>query len=348
MAKTKVIAYLGPSASRLYRYEQIAKYLNRTGEYECLVSPNDVQDRELLWADIIFVHSLVDPKMIAMLWAYQIERGKTIIVDRDDVITVEGHNPFKADHDRLHAVSWSQELLKIADRVTVTTDTIANEVKPYNENVVIIPNYLDMELWDRLPAKNEGRMLRLGWMGSVTHREDLMMVMPAIKEILKRHTNVQFVICGDPYFLRELQDVPRQQWEYIDATIDFYKWPAKARTMSLDIGIAPLTDTHFNRGRSFLKYLEYAMTGASGVYSMVAYSEAVRQGETGLLAATPEEFGEAIEQLIIDTPLRNRIRKEARRDVRRHFDIKRHISEYDELFSAALQNRRRAFKRARR
>jgi len=49
----RVIGYLNGSYSRIVRFEQIAKYLNKTGDFTCVVSPNGVNDEELAWAHII-------------------------------------------------------------------------------------------------------------------------------------------------------------------------------------------------------------------------------------------------------------------------------------------------------
>ena len=117
MEKTRILGYKGPSASSIYRIEQIFKYLNRTGEYECVISPTGVQDEQLMWADIIFNQGLVDPKMIADLWAYKVERGKKIVVDRDDVYFSNEDNPFVELNKKHNAVTWGQQLAKIADGI---------------------------------------------------------------------------------------------------------------------------------------------------------------------------------------------------------------------------------------
>ncbi len=73
----------------------------------------------------------------------------------------------------------------------------------------------------------------------------------------------------------------------------------------LDIGIAPLQDTGFNRCRSDVKFLEFALHGAAPVVQDLApYSGTVRHGETGLLVDGPDALVAALDQLIAAPALR--------------------------------------------
>jgi len=90
----KIVGYGNGSGSQLYRMEQIFKYLNKTGGYQSVVSPNGVNDKELAWTDVIWPQATVDPRMIADIWAYQIEKNKAVLVDRDDSLYANDDNPF--------------------------------------------------------------------------------------------------------------------------------------------------------------------------------------------------------------------------------------------------------------
>lgn len=332
----KIMAYLSPSGSRFYRCEQIFKYLNRTGEFECVISPNTVTDDEVMWADIIFAQSLVSPENISTLWAYQIERGKRIVSDRDDVIVVEDHNPFKPTHNLTHAPTWTKELLKISDLITVTTEEIALEVRPLNKNIAIIPNALDMELWNKPIIPNDSDVVRIGYGASITHRKDLEMIAPAIKQVLRENPKSKFIICGDLYLMKFFEDVKPSQIEFVDGTSSVYKWPDKLYSLSLDIAIAPVIDNHFNRGRSTLKFLENSMVQAAGVYSPATYKGIVKHGKNGFLAETNEEWVKYLTLLIKNVKLRKTIAKTARKFVIRNYDIQKFAPKYADLFRSVL------------
>lgn len=326
--------------SKIYRLEQIVKYLNRKPDWEVVISPNDINDHELMWADMVVVQSLVNPRMIADLWAYRVERGKKIITDRDDLLTVQDDNPVKATHKELHAVPWSKELIKVADLVTVTTKTIAAECRQFNHNVHVIPNYLDMETWDIPLAKNETGQIRIGWTGSVTHKEDLRMVLPSLKEVVRRRKNVKLVFCGDLSIGKELADLPRDRYELNMGTSNYYAWSALVHTLALDIAIAPLLDTPFNRARSALKYLEYGMIQAAGVYSPVVFAEVVDNQQTGLLASNKASWTASLLTLVDNKLLRDSIISNAYQDVRTNYSVAKHINKWERLFKTLSRGRR--------
>ena len=327
----KICGYLGPSGSRIYRFEQVAKYLNRDPEFEVVVSPTDIQDDQVMWADIIFVKELVDPHQIALLLAYKQERNKIIIVDRDDAFKVTKDNPFSKEHKDLNAAIWQRELVKIANHVIVTSEELKKEVIPFTKECSVIPNYLDMEMWNTPTTKNESDVLRIGWAGSVTHRKDLEIVMPPLIDILHEYHKVKFIYVGDPFPKQFLTKIPPNQHEFIMGTPDFYTWPFKAQTLALDIGLAPLVDNHFNQCRSTLKYLEYGMMEAAGIYSPTVFKEVIT-GKNGLIAKTPHEFYLSMKRLIEDEVLRKDIQKRAKYDVLKNYSIEKNIGVYKDLF----------------
>jgi glycosyltransferase involved in cell wall biosynthesis len=335
----KIIGYPSPSGSRLYRLEQVFKYLNRINGYTAVVSPNGVNDKELVWADIIWPQLTVDPRMIADMWAYQIEKGKILVVDRDDSLYLEKDNAFKKQNDKVNSVPWSKELLRIADIVTVTCQELYDECKEFNDNVVIVPNDVDLELWDGPTYPNESEIKRIGWAGSVTHRDDLDMILPVIKRILNDRNDVKFFYCGDDYLAKDLKDIDPRKHEYVQGVNDPYKWPRLAHTLQLDVGLAPLVDSHFNRCRSYLKYMEYGMCKTAGVYSKVKFSEVIT-GENGILAETEMDWYGAITLLLDNKKLRVKMGETAYGDVKRNHSIEKHIGRWQHAIDLGIQKRR--------
>lgn len=327
----KILAWLNKSGSRIYRAEQIFKYLNRTGEFECVISPTEVTDEQIMWADIVFIQGVVDPMMIATLWAYHQERGKIIVADRDDMLAPSDDNPFAKIHKDIHAKAFTTKLIEIADQVIVTTSHIEKELKPLNKNIKKLPNYLDMEVWDTKVTPNESDTVRIGFIGSMTHREDVKMIMPAIREVITT-TNSKFVVCGDDYFGRYFSDLPQTKYQYVQGTADFYAYPMLAHTLACDIGVAPNLPTDFNKGRSTLKFLEYGMLKMAGVYSPTVYDGIVKDGSTGFIAHTIEDWKTNLTLLVESKGIRNMISSSAYSYVRNNYDIKKHVNKWGDLF----------------
>jgi tetratricopeptide (TPR) repeat protein len=106
---------------------------------------------------------------------------------------------------------------------------------------------------------------------------------------------------------------------------------------SLDIGLAPLLPTEYNRCRSDVKFLEYAAHGVPGIYAdLEPYRETVVPGQTGLLYRTQEEFFQALNLLAGDALLRRRIRENAHTYVDKHRLLSDRVSERLDFYRSLL------------
>jgi len=317
----KIIAYPTSGGASQYRIRQIAKYINKYAEDAVMIVPETgVTDGALEEADIIILQGTVDPKIISQVWAYASEFKKLFVTDLDDFIEVAPTHPLYEEHVKLEAVKWTTGLVKVADLVTTTTPVLADFLKTINPNVEVLPNCLDMDLWGQTPLKNTSNEIRIAHCGGAGHQEDLTMVKPAIMEILEKYSNVKFIYCGDGKIWKDklFEDHPRT--EYVEPT-DVDNWPAKFRSLRIDIGVIPLLDNTFNVCKSNLKFLENGSYSIPCVLSPTVYSETVKDGETGLIARTPKEFVKQLSRLIEDKQLRDKIGQNAYDDVHKNYDL---------------------------
>lgn len=226
-----------------------------------------------------------------------------------------------------------------ADGLLVTTQSLQAQLHIYNLRIAVIPNMLDDRLLDGrgitcdvYPLSLRWRVRRaltaavravravrqrrtlIGYMGTFTHDEDLLMVLPALREVSRRHRDtVAFVVLGvamQTQTLTHLQGLPVQVIRLEPRCVEypyFMQW--FSRTVQWDIAISPLRDNRFNRCKSDIKFLDYSAIGAAGIYSRgPAYAGTVRHRETGwLVENTIEAWIDALEILINDVALRKRI-----------------------------------------
>jgi hypothetical protein len=272
-----------------------AKYLARRG-HEVQILSDDSQSAEA--PDVMVFYRAHFPQGVKILDWCKKNRIR-VVFDTDDALELvppENLN-YHVIQPRLDVY---QRLLSTADVVTTTTPTLANHLRAWNRNVVVIPNSVDPEDWPaRTPAKT-GKV-RIGWTGSATHFADLTVALDAIRELQKKNSFKLVLqgICMEPT-LQELVDFLDARWgkrffetpvgrairrfmqklEGIDyefqPMVPIQAHPAKVCDLALDIGIAPLADDRFNRHKSCIKYYEYAMAGAVTLASHVLpYSEEV-------------------------------------------------------------------------
>ena len=337
------------------------------GFYRMMVPANEIKKQDLAdvivnfawdwqavnWAQIIIVQRPTDPRYYEW-WEQAATQGKKIIYELDDFVNAlapsnpsfEFWNPFGANFAR------AMKLMKKAHAVQTTTDRLRNEYSLWNNRISVLPNYLDSTIWD-VPAwtaskwdeyykrKNDG-IIRIGWAGAASHYEDLQSIEDVITKICQKYKNVHFCLMG--YHGKDLfQKIPlaksacpncgeQGQLEKLSG-IKLLYYPSKLREVAFDIGIAPLIETGFNQGKSDIKIKEYAAVGIPVVATkMKPYSESVKEGFTGFLASNAKEWYDALELLIKDEVLRQKMGKNNYRWYKQN-TIDKHIYKWIEFYT---------------
>ena len=107
--------------------------------------------------------------------------------------------------------------------------------------------------------------------------------------------------------------------------VEFVSWTLKTSIASLhsfDIGLMPLENTPWNRGKCGLKLIEYLAVGIPAVASPVGVnSEIIRDGETGFLASNTADWQKNLACLIEDQELRAHLGHSGRQHVEEHYSI---------------------------
>lgn len=196
--------------------------------------------------------------------------------------------------------------IAVADRVTVTTQALADIVSQWNANVAIVPNYMPKWVleWER-PKRDR---LTVGWMGSSTHSMDWAEADNHVKKFMLRNPDVQFHLIGGSYG-EKFQLHPGQLVEtgWVDGVENVWK------AIDFDIALAPLRPHLFNRSKSNLKALEAAALGIPIIASDVGpYPDFVEHGVTGFLVKRDHEWGKYLNLLVNDDELRLKMGAAAR------------------------------------
>ncbi|MBU2844321.1 glycosyltransferase family 4 protein [Acidithiobacillus ferriphilus] len=200
-------------------------------------------------------------------------------------------------------------LAREADRIVVTTQSLAYRLKHLNSNVLVLQNLLDERLL-RESSKSVGNdSLTIGYMGTFSHLPDLQGILPALRRVIHRHHGkLRLSVLGvtDHPMLTSL--FPKDALHILRPPSytypDFLSWMTS--NLRWDISIAPLMSGKFNDCKSDIKLLDYGAASIAGVYSHVpAYANSVQDGVTGLLVDnTSEAWEDALEKQITDPDLR--------------------------------------------
>lgn len=219
--------------------------------------------------------------------------------------------------------------IRAADAVTVTTEPLAELVRPLNSNVHVIPNYLPAWLLAHARPRRDGRVV-IGWGGSSTHRMDWQQCGEQVRRYLQRApSSVEFHLMGADY-AREHR-LPRERVRvtgWTESVPDYW------RAIDYDIMLAPLRPHPFNRSKSNLRVLEAAILGIPVVASDYGpYAEFVEHGVTGLLVKADHDWGRHLRALVEDQAMREEMGANARRKAA-DWTIEQHAKEWQEVLTA--------------
>ena len=156
------------------------------------------------------------------------------------------------------------------------------------------------------------------------------LIVKPVKKICKEFKNVQLVIIGDPRVAELFEGCPV---EFMNG-VPFEVWPSKLLSMRLDIGLAPLRKTYFNKCKSNIKWMEYSIANIPGVYSPTIYQmdNKTFDGNFGQIAENEDQWYRCLKNYIICPELREDIVKKSRSCVTTSHTLKTTHNLWDEAY----------------
>lgn len=255
--------------------------------------------------DVIFISReamLFGPPIIE--WFVGRIKRLPIVFDFDDAIFVSYVSPTYGK-----AASWlkfpekTNSILRMSARVIAGNAYLAEYANQYNPHVTIIPTVVDSEQYASARRARESvdrsSLPIIGWIGTHSTAQYLKLVLPALQELAKDFRFVFRVIgAGEPIRMPGLQ-VENREWELSREIQDF---------ADLDIGLYPIHDDAWARGKCAFKAIQYMAASVACVASPVGMTcEVIDHGRNGMLATSKEDWVQAIKGLLIDSEMARRL-----------------------------------------
>lgn len=234
---------------------------------------------------------------------------KPLVFDIDDSIWLL--SPFGE-----HAAA---SIAKRSEVIIAGNDYIASWFEPYSRNVHIIPTAVDTERYCIGPRGDIDKKDRfvIGWIGTCSNLCYLGIIKQCLRDFLLNHSDSEFlIICDKP---PDLDIFPRGQATYI-------KWSEDIEVDSInrmDVGIMPLSDDDWTKGKCSYKMLQYMACGIPVIVSPVGMNKDILARETlGLAATSSSEWYEAFSFYYQNTSLALAHGKSGRHVVERDYSLK--------------------------
>jgi glycosyltransferase involved in cell wall biosynthesis len=297
----------------------------------------------LKWADLVVVEMTYSPKFIKACKHY----GAKVIYELDDLMEKVSKMHYAHKDMNWWRTYLTYYCLKKVDAITCTNETLKKHYQWFNQNIHVLPNYVDLDFWDKPYLPNTSDTIRIGWIGGNSHKEDLLFLAPIMEEVLKKYKNAKFVCTGfggttSPndwvtynYGENLFENIPPEQYEF-SLGVPMSVFPSKVPALRLDLAVAPVVENMFSRCKSECKLGEYGLNRIPGVYSRFLYKSVI-DGETGFTAEENEnEWFEKICYLIENKKERKKIGENARQWVIENWDFSKHAWRWKDLYESII------------
>ena len=324
-------------ACDFYRIEQPLSFLNREDDFDVAIGGSGSNmDNDLFQllqtCDVIVLPRATNEEALHLVSVMKdMSPSKKVIIDHDDdVFNVNPNN-----------LELSKKILEKADGVFVTTTKLSDVYSEYNDNVVVLPNSLDFNIWKPYKLEKDDNIR----ITSSSHHEDLDGVSSELKNILRKHKSVKFEICG--YDFRGVFEQADLMCHGVDSDkytqhgwVDIRVYPYKQILLNADMGIIPLADNKFNQNKSPIKWVEYSALGIPCVVKDVEpYTNLIIHGVNGFLYTNTEEFEFWVDKLVENPSLRESVGKAAMEYVHEHFNVNKNSKLWAEAIRAITEKK---------
>lgn len=279
--------------------------------------------------DIVFIfREALMTRSIAFEKAFR-RGGARIVFDFDDSIWL----PNVSDANRRWA--WMKDadktsrIIALSDLVLAGNPYLADYARGYNGHVEVVPTTIDTDEY-RPVERPAGGPVTIGWSGSITTIQHFQHALPFLRAIKERFGDrVAFRVIGDGTYREASLGIQGMPWRKDTELQDL---------AAIDIGIMPLPDDPWAKGKCGLKGLQYMGLGIPAIMSPVGVNtEIIQDGVNGYLADGTGEWVQKLATLVEDAELRRRIGAQARRTVEERYSVKAWRDRYLQLFNDLLK-----------
>lgn len=293
--------------STKYRLLQYLPYINKSGiETQVMVISNEIKRWRILKEACKYDGVFIQKKLLSKVeqW-YLSKEAKKIIYDFDDAImyTKAKYSQSSRRYKRF------EFMMDTADLVIAGNKYLA-EIK-YTGKTVVIPTVIDVNKYPVHERNNSS--VTLGWIGTKSTQDYLNTLAPVLLKLTEKYPHLKVKIVSDV--------IPC----FCENNIVWEKWNEKKeidQLLSFDIGIMPLLDDPWTRGKCGFKIIQYMAIGIPVICSAIGVNtEIVKDGICGFFASSSNEWETAVSKLIDDIDLYRKTQTACRETVEKNYNL---------------------------
>ena len=356
---------LNRSPSQRYRFEQYLNYFKSEGfdwelseiitekDDKIFYQPGNYFKKALILLKSIFIRfndlrrakdfDIIFIQREALLlgssyFEKQFFKKNKVVFDFDDSIWLLDTSPENKKFEFLKNPNKTKINIAHAHCIIAGNSFLANYAKQFNQNTIIIPTTIDCDFHFQKPelknmvlgyARTDKKIV-IGWSGSISTIKHFEIAIPALKEVQNKYPNQI-----------EIHVIGQGSYTHPEISIISKNWSAKTEVDDLnyfDIGIMPLPNDEWVKGKCGLKGLSYMACGVPTIMSDVGVnSEIIQNGKNGYLAQSEKEWVDCISLLIENSDLRHVIGQAGRETVVKNYSVDANKVKYLEVLKSLIK-----------
>jgi glycosyltransferase involved in cell wall biosynthesis len=361
MAKHKILFIaqhrLNRSPSQRFRFEQYLSLFEANG-YECELSfLIDQEDDKVFYSkgnidkkaravaksfkrrqadvvradsfDIIFVQREAFMTGTTIFERKFAKSKAKLVFDFDDSIWLSNVSEANKALNFLKNAGKTAKIISVSDHIIAGNSYLADYAKAYNQNVSIIPTTIDTDSYKPLLKRMVNGVVTIGWSGSITTIQHFNHAVPMLKRLKEKYADrVSISVVGDGNYVHEELGIQGKAWNATTEIEDL---------CAMDIGIMPLPDDEWAKGKCGLKGLQYMALEIPTLMSPVGVNtEIIQSGRNGFLPKNEDEWFDQISALVESEQLRQEVGQAGRHTVEELYSVNANGQKYLSLFDALL------------
>lgn len=283
-----------------------------------------VKDYDLVY--LLREAALLGPPLFERLIA---QSGVPMIFDFDDAIFVSYRSPSNGYLSYLKFASKTKTICRISSHVMVGNPYLADYARQVNDQVTVIPTTIDTEKYRVPERKKKDGPVVIGWTGSYSTVQHLDTMRGALKKLAEKES-FRLRVIGTP------------SYECDPVEVEAMKWRAETELEDLseiDIGMMPLPDDRWSKGKCGLKALQFMALGIPTICSPVGVNtDIIQDDQNGFIAATEDEWVEKLTRLLRSAELRQRLGHAGRVTVEEKYSAITQTPRVYEIFKSVLRD----------
>lgn len=279
--------------------------------------------------DVVYLHLEACPFGLPVFEYLFCMFKKPIIYDIDDIVYFPHSSRANKFIQFLKCPMKIPAIIKLSSHIIVVTDYLKEFSERFNKNVTLIPPTINTDKYF-VKNKSNSKKVCVGWTGSRTTSEYLLLLEKVLKEVAQRY-DIRIKVIGDRSFRINGLNIEAKDWSSDTEAEDI---------QDIDIGLYPLPNSEWVMGKGGLKALQYMGIGIPVVCTRIgAVLDFIQDGLNGFLADTEKEWIGKLSLLIESHELRSRVGMAGRKTVEERYSVKVNAQKYLEILHKVYNER---------